>query len=215
MNFRYFFQAALLATFIIFSYSLVYAQEQGQQEQTETQQASGSDEPEPPTGELKNIFLNLGYGNVGFSSGLGFRYSYFGACISAGAFANSRPNYARYDGFVGKDTTSERFTAIMVNFDIIGYFDLAKLSLFDYPLDDFSLFFSVGYYSQTDTMLVKGNDPAKKQSYNLYFFNNKTETVSGISLGGGIQWRITNSINVALGYHEKNGFNAQVGYYWR
>ena len=185
---------------------------------------SREEEPEERqsrSGSIKNIFANFSYGSPGFGTGLGFRWTYIGASISAAGFANPIPNSTYWTAKDFPNTSApkqeERFTYILVNFDLIGYWDFDNMSLFDYPIDDFSLFATIGYFSQQDSILLKGNEPGKT-THDKYFHKQSglsAETINEFSYGLGVQYRVLSYMNLALGYQNKFGIYLQLGYWWR
>ena len=189
--------------------------------------AQDSEEPETPTGPIKNIFLDIGYGSMGLSSALGFRYSTFGLSIGIAGFASPRPKFAQIDGIIQNEMTrypanftDERYTTICVGANLYYYIDFTGYNLMDYQLDDFSAFLDIGYGMQSDSIIKKRVSPASTQGNDTRdvgqtYGPGRAETINDFTYGGGIQWRIMESTNIALGYHSKNGVYLQVGYYWR
>lgn len=153
--------------------------------------------------EIKQLFLDIGYGENGLGAGLGFRYSFFGFGLNLAGFAKDIPNYITYERIRPEDIAStEKYPTIIISLD--GY-------LF-YDIDDyFSVFGNVGFFIQGDSVLARKRDSENKLS-DLYMY--KTETTNGVTFGAGLQYLLEEYIGFGVGYHNKKGFFAQISYFW-
>lgn len=160
-------------------------------------------EPAEKSNSEKLVFFDAGYGTRNLSFGLGFRYSFIGASLSLAGIAASTP-HATYHGIVYPKTfTTETYPSTTVSFDLIGYYDW----------NDFSFFGMLGYYTQADSLFDKS---LEDNTFGYYFFHQPLASLnkSGISLGLGAQYYLTEAIEVGIGYHTKKGAFLQIGYYW-
>jgi opacity protein-like surface antigen len=159
------------------------------------------------------LMIDLGYGSNEMSAGLGFRYSFnntpFGLGVMVGltGFTITLPPYRRTTGIAGdvipKGVVKETFSKLVISTDLMAFFDVS---------DRFSLFGSVGYYSQSDTILYKNPQD------NLYYLSNnyqdQYQSSSSLCLGTGFQYFLTDKVTLGLAYHTKLGIYAQLGYAW-
>jgi opacity protein-like surface antigen len=158
--------------------------------------------------KLKYIFLDLGYGNYGASVGAGFRYSFFGASFNLTGFSKTIPSYST--DWITRPTKEEQigyresFPTIILTLDGGLYYDIDET---------WTIFGTIGYFTQSDSMLVKKNGTNGQPEETWYPW--KAETSSGFTFGGGVQYFFfEESIAVGLGYQTKKGAYAQIGYYW-
>jgi hypothetical protein len=157
-----------------------------------------TDENLPP---IKSLFADLGYGFIGASGALGFRYSFLGLSIGAAGFNNSVPAHAYGvgGGQVQPAGTEEKiYTTIAVCGDFYFY----------HKIQSFTIFADLGYFSQSDTVLwrdIKTGD----------FTFARSQNKDGITFGAGIQFNVAKDINVGVGLHSKFGIYAQIAYLWR
>lgn len=195
------YKKVLLTPFILAGLMLIFPQSGSLNTQT--------DEIEyeiPPT---KMVFGNVGYwkydygekGKYDFSLAIGARYWFAGLSIGIAGFGKALPPY-RTDTILRTDriATTEKYTTLVVTVDASGYYDISNRV---------SLFGSIGFFTQKDSILARPydiNDP------NLYRY--KDETKLGLSIGAGFQYFLDEDFSLGLGFHTKNGFYAQVGYWW-
>jgi len=154
--------------------------------------------------KIKQLFLDIGYGTNGTGAGIGFRYSFFGFGLNLSGFAKDIPNYNTLGPRIKPEevASTEKYPTIILSLD--GY-------LF-YDIDDyFTVFGNIGFYTQADSVLARKRDSENKLG-DLYMY--KTETTSGFSFGGGLQYLIWDNVGLGAGFHNKKGFFAQVSYYW-
>jgi opacity protein-like surface antigen len=147
------------------------------------------------------LFFDLGFGANNLSTGLGFRYWHFGASIGLTGFTNTVPAFS-YPAYnhpkpSGQNALTEKFTSLVVAGDVYYFHDFNK----------FTVYANVGYFSQSDTVLVKDIDRGE------YFYDSR-ESKSGMTFGGGLEYILSKWIAIGLGYHTKLGVTAQIGYRW-
>ena len=160
----------------------------------------------------KVLMFNLGYGSLDLSAGAGFRYSIpslpigVGLSICLSGFNTTMPGYIYADPghpMPTKGIEKTTFPRIMLGADAVIYYDLSE---------KISLFGTLGFYMQSDSILYKEN------SSGTYYRSSDTRaqfvTNSGMSYGLGIQYFITDAIEVGLAYQSKMGIYGQIGYAW-
>ena len=149
---------------------------------------------------VKDILFEGGYGVHNVSIGFGFRYDFIGLTIGATGFDNDIPPYQNDLSLQPsvKDFEEKKYTSNVVSIDLSYYYDLN---------DDFSLYGSIGYYSQADTILAYYYEDDS-------FYRYKNENVSGITFGAGFQYFISKYMTLGLAYHNKRGALLQLGFYW-
>lgn len=166
------------------------------------------------TCSMKYIFLNLGYAGVtGLSAGPGFKYSFndipFGisAGINLSGFSKQREPYSSdYRTFLAENkydpATKLRYTTLIVTGDVGLYYDFDRMSIYG----------SIGYYMQNDSIRALSLNP----NDNFYYvvIKNPTETISGLCFGFGFQYFLKDNFGLGIGYHTKNGIHLQGGYYF-
>lgn len=148
---------------------------------------------------LMMIFGELSYGTLGLGVTAGFRYSFVSLSIGFSGFAQSIPNSIHpsiYQPFPKKGNYQEEgYPYVCVYGDAGVYFDI----------DKFSLFATVGYFSQSDTILAREFDTD-------YLYKYKVKTESGICFGAGVEYLFNPNFIFGLGYHTKKGIFLQLGY---
>lgn len=152
-----------------------------------------SDEPLPDD-PMKYLHFDLGYGPANISYGLGFRYWHLGLTIGLTGVASDIPNYSLQPA-PSSDRT-ERFPTIVVCGDFHFYYDFTP---------KITGFATLGYYSQSDTILAKSGD---------YWYRYEAESSAGLTFGLGAQYALDRQIMVGLAYQNKRGIYAQIGYRW-
>lgn len=155
---------------------------------------------------FKMAFAEIGYGTRELSLGLGFRWNFIGLDLNLAGFIDNTPAYIypsrefpypkQYNEFTYPRTT------VTIN---ASYF---------YDIDDFSIFATVGYYSQTDTALVRSLDEGN--TFGVFFARQGNPAIdeSGVCFGLGGEYFINEKFAVGVGYHTKKGGFLQFGYYW-
>lgn len=148
---------------------------------------------------LMMIFGELSYGTLGLGVTAGFRYSFVSLSIGFSGFAQSIPNSIHpsiYQPFPKSGNyQEEEYPYVCVYGDAGFYYDIGK----------FSLFATVGYFSQSDTILAREFDTN-------YLYKYKVKTESGICIGGGVEYLFNPNFIFGLGYHTKKGIFLQLGY---
>lgn len=148
---------------------------------------------------LMMIFGELSYGTLGLGVTAGFRYSFVSLSIGFSGFAQSIPNSIHpsiYQPFPKSGNyQEEEYPYVCVYGDAGFYYDIGK----------FSLFATVGYFSQSDTILAREFDTN-------YLYKYKVKTESGICFGGGVEYLFNPNFIFGLGYHTKKGIFLQLGY---
>jgi|GEM_PF-3575289 len=166
---------------------------------------------------LKNVFFDLGYGARGVSFGAGVRWWNVSAGIGLAGILTSLPKYSFYDQRTGEVNPMdpkynyafnvEKFPSTTVSIDFSYYYDY----------NDFSFFVTLGYFVQSDSVLKKFTGLPNDQSKNVFignYYPYGSQNSTGLSWGFGSQYILSESINVALAFHNKKGIFAQIGYYW-
>jgi hypothetical protein len=160
----------------------------------------------------KQILLNVGSGPHKTSFSLGGRYWFFGASIGVTGISSNVPNYVTdyyLEQSKPKGTELKKYSSTVVCGDVSVYYDIS----------DFSLYGTVGFYSQLDTLL----DYDYKTNYYYRHTPYASENVSGITYGVGFQYLLESiaedymffkPLVVGLGYHNKYGISFQLGYHW-
>ncbi len=160
-----------------------------------------------PLTPIKGAFGDVSIGGDGLGVGIGARYMFFGLNIGLTGLANSTPAYALQapsgvniirnqplpSGF-----EEERFLSMMIDADLMLYFDLAETISFNA---------SIGFYSKNDTILAKNI-----QNGSRFIYDNETE--SGLCFGLGAEYVLQESINVGAGYHTQRGILFRLTYLW-
>jgi hypothetical protein len=157
-----------------------------------------STEDLPP---IKYAFGNVGYGPYYLWAAAGFRWWYFGISFGLSGFNKSLPAF-RSDSILQPryiDHT-EDFIKLIMHGEASFYYDVNPY---------LSLFASIGFYSQNDSVLARSID---YQDPYLYRHTDKTE--GGLCFGLGGHYFLENQIGIGIGYQTKNGFYIQLGYYW-
>lgn len=158
----------------------------------------------------KQIILNLGYGPNGAGFAFGGRYWVFGATLGVTGFSSGIPAYVTdYVQVQSKPKVFElrTYTSTVVCGDLSYYYDIG----------DFSLFATLGYFSQLDTIL--------EYSDKGYFAHTPyaSKTVSGLTYGLGFQYVLESiaedyfffkPLAIGLGYQNKYGGYFQIAYRW-
>lgn len=160
-----------------------------------------------PLTPIKGVFGDISIGGDGFGVGAGARYMFVGFNLGLTGIANSTPAYAmqapagiRIDRSqplpVGFE--EEKFLSMMINADVLFYFDLAETISFNG---------SLGFYSKNDTILAKNVENGSRFIY-------KNETESGLCWGLGAEYVLQENINIGGGYHSQRGLTFRVTYLW-
>lgn len=156
--------------------------------------------------EFKAINLDIGYGSYGLGAAAGFRYSFLSLTVGIAGFANDIPNYASIapqgviitphqalpTGYV-----EDKYEALMFTADLA----------YNYDYEDFTFYGSLGYFTAQDSVLAKNILNGDRYSY-------KVENSSGISVGIGSYYSISEWICLGLGYNTKRGIFGQFVYTW-
>lgn len=145
------------------------------------------------------IFGELSYGTLGLGVTAGFRYSFVSLSLGFSGFAQSIPNSIHpsiYQPFPKKGNyQEEEYPYVCVYGDAGFYYDIGK----------FSIFATIGYFSQSDTILAREFDTN-------YLYKYKVKTESGICFGGGAEYLFNPNFLFGVGYHTKKGVFLQLGY---
>lgn len=159
----------------------------------------------------KNIFFDLGYGARGLSFGAGFRWWVFSAGIGLTGILDKSANAQGWSNAYGipypangsSVYETEKFPSATVSLDLSYYYDY----------EEFSPFITLGYYVQSDSVFAKYT--GEVYQYQGVRFPIGSENKTGLAFGIGCQYYPWESVNVALGYHNKKGVFAQIGYFWK
>lgn len=157
---------------------------------------------------LKSVYFDLGYGFSNLSAALGFRYWNISASMGIAGFATNIPNYSRQgpDGGVKLSPNeplpngfdSEDFPGISVFGDLSYHYDLTP---------DWSVWGSVGFFSQRDSTLAREIDTGQRFFY-------KSEGSEGITFGAGAEYIYSEKITFGLGLHSVKGIHGRIIISW-
>jgi len=155
---------------------------------------------------FKMVFGEIGYGARNLSLGAGFRWEFIGVDINIAGIISNTPRYIypSKEFPYPKQYNEHSYPRTTVSFNA-SYF---------YDIEEFSIFGTVGYYSQTDTLLVRSMDDGNTFGYYYAKQGSPAEVSSGICFGIGGQYFIDEKFGAGLGYHTKKGFFLHFGYYW-
>lgn len=160
------------------------------------------------TKTLKALFIDAGFSNDGLSFAFGVRYwNLFFDIGSANIALQSKPysyqppygmNFSRGSKLpVGYSYSYIAGSTVFVD---IGYY-LAHLQKLNF-------FIMVGFYAQEEIITVMENESR------LHYYLGRS-TQSGWTLGGGMEYKLSQWISIALGYHQKRGVFSRFSYTWR
>jgi opacity protein-like surface antigen len=156
--------------------------------------------------DAKLIHLDVGYGSYNLSLGAGYKHTFgnipfsIGGAISIAGFTTDIPNYITNTYQVNIYSMPEsKFTTFIVTGDVNAYYEWKELSFFG----------SLGFYSQSDTVLAIEEKP----TYKNYYYK-KTASESGLTFGAGIQYYFKEDMIFGIGYQTKKGIYLQIGYSW-
>lgn len=157
-----------------------------------------STEDLPP---IKYAFGNVGYGPYWLWAAGGFRWWYFGISFGVSGFNKSLPPF-RSDTLLmpGQIATTEDHPKLILHGEASFYYDVNPY---------LSLFASIGYYSENDSVLARPYD-----YHDPYLYRYGTRTFGGLCFGLGGHYFLESQIGIGLGYQTKNGFYVQLGYFW-
>lgn len=145
------------------------------------------------------IFGEMSFGTLGLGLTAGFRYSFVSLSIGFSGFAQSIPNSLHpsiEQPFPKKGNyKEEEYPYVCVYGDAGFYYDIGK----------FSIFATVGYFSQSDTILAREYDTN-------YLYKYRVKTESGVCFGGGVEYLFSPNFLFGVGYHTKKGLFLQLGY---
>jgi len=158
---------------------------------------------------FKMLTFDLGYGARDLSIGAGFRWNYIGLDINLAGFISSTPRYIypSREFLYPKQSREINYPSTTVSINGSYYYDINEISLF----------VTVGYFSQTDSVLVQSFDEGITNG--VFFARQYPDgpasiLKSGICFGLGGQYFINEMLGVGIGYHTKKGVYLQLGYYW-
>lgn len=158
-------------------------------------------------GPYKGIFFELGSGAAGLSTAVGFRYSFASLALGLSGFANSIPNYSQIpptgiyfnpNSELPSGYVSEKHTGLIVTGEAGFYLDY---------FDPITVFGTIGYYSQQDSVLAKQEVTGARYSY-------KVENTAGITFGLGANYSLSQWVCLGLGFNNKRGVYGQFMYTW-
>ncbi len=155
---------------------------------------------------FKMFFAEVGYGTREMSLGLGFRWNFIGIDMNLGGFIDNTPNYIYPSREFPYPKQYKEFTYPRTTLTInASYY---------YDIGDFSMFATVGYFNQTDTVLVRSLDEGN--TFGIYFARQGDPAIDkgGVCFGLGGEYFIDEKFAVGAGYHTKKGGFLQFGYYW-
>lgn len=160
---------------------------------------------------IKAAFGDVTIGNPGLGASVGLRYDFVGLSFGMAGFLNSTPAYGNRLP-QGVDITpseplpsgyeEDRITTILL--DINAHF-FYNLKAFD--AERVTLFGTVGYYAQNDTILAKDISTGFRYRY-------RSDTRSGLQVGGGIEYEFNLKLNVGVGFLSRRGLLLRAAYVW-
>ncbi len=137
------------------------------------------------------LLFQLSYGIPGFGVGAGYRYTNFSAQFGLSGFANNIPNYnpiTLNEADIAPDS-KKSYTTLVLSIDFGYHYNFNKLTAFG----------TVGYYSQTDTVL------AKKEGEDQWYRTRFPETTPGIAFSLGGNYAVSEQLALGLAYHTQHG----------
>ncbi len=156
----------------------------------------------------KALMLDAGYGIDGVSLAFNIRYwniavgiGYTGVLAPRRPYSYTPPVGERFSPSqpLPKGYYADRAPGTAVFID--GSYYLPYLTPFNF-------FATVGFFAQNDTLLAVSNESGNA-FYRGYGQN------SGVTFGGGIEYRNSEWIRTAVGYHSKRGVFFRLAYTWR
>ncbi len=160
-----------------------------------------------PLSPIKGGFGDVSIGSPGFGVGAGFRYMFVGLGLGLVGLTSESPAYAlQYPPGLSLNRNQplpngyeeEKFLSMMINGDIIFYFDLHEKVSFN---------LSAGYYSRNDSILAKNIVSGSR-----YIYRNQVE--SGMCFGLGAEYVLHDNFNIGAVYHSERGLLFRLTYIW-
>ena len=160
------------------------------------------------TNNLKAICFDVGYGFDGISGGMAIRYWNIAIGIGATGMLAPSKDFA-YSAPIGERfSQSEPLPEGYYADNAPGQGVYIDASYYLPYLEPFTIFATVGFYAQQDTLIAVSYD-----SGNAFYRGGTTK--SGPTFGGGIEYYNSQWIRTAFGYHSKRGFFFRLAYTWR
>jgi opacity protein-like surface antigen len=154
-----------------------------------------------PSGALKNIFFDAGYGANDFAFALGFRYKFFGASFGVDGIGHKMPSYQQND-YVSADqvlsTQKEPYVGVIG--DAYYFYDFNE---------KWTAFGSLGFYVASDSVFARKKED---KSDKLYRF--AAENKNGVCIGAGIEYFLDENWALGLAYHSRRGAFIRFTYKW-
>lgn len=160
------------------------------------------------TKALKGLLFDFGYGLDGVSGAFNIRYWNIAAGIGfTGIAAPSKP-FSLSPPVGVRFTPNEPLPQGYSPGNAPGKAVFVDGSYYLPYLKPFTMFATVGFYAQNDTLLAVDNESGNA-FYRAY------ARQSGVTFGGGIEYTNNIWIRTALGYHSKRGVFFRFAYTWR
>ncbi len=184
---------SLFAIFFLLSFSFLVSQELSQ-------------EYEDDNTPFKMVFGEIGYGTRELSIGVGFRWNFLSLDLNLGGVVDNTPNYIypQTEFPYPKQFDEYRYPRTTITINASYYYDI----------DDFSIFATIGYFNQTDSLLVRSLEQGNTNGVYFAKQGNPAENSGGVCFGLGGEYFINEKFVVGAGYHTKKGAFVQFGYYW-
>jgi opacity protein-like surface antigen len=154
--------------------------------------------PTDPNGSGFGLLVSSGFKDGKISPGLGVKYKNIGFEIAGIFNQDSLPgavnDFSLPSNFLFTDLGVKKLSA-QWGADVLGFLDVDPRT---------SVYGSVGLYFQS-----VGRIAQSQATNDLYKQTNETETTGAI--GGGVNYKASDSISVGLGYHSLRGLTARLG----
>jgi hypothetical protein len=160
---------------------------------------------------IKAALGDVTIGSPGLGASIGLRYDFIGLSFGMAGFLNSTPAYGNRPP-QGVDITpseplpagyeDDRITTILVDLNAHFFYNLKELDA-----ERITLFGTVGYFAQNDTILAKDISTGFRYRY-------RSDTKSGLQVGGGIEYEFNLKLNVGAGFLSRRGLLLRVAYVW-
>jgi opacity protein-like surface antigen len=154
--------------------------------------------PSDPNGSGFSLLVSSGFKDGKIAPGLGVKYKNIGFEIAGIFNQDSLPgavnDFPLPSNFLFTDLGNKKLSA-QWGADVLGFLDVDPRT---------AVYGSVGLYFQS-----VGRIAQSQATNDLYKQTNETETTGAI--GGGVNYKASDSINVGLGYHSLRGLTARLG----
>jgi opacity protein-like surface antigen len=157
-----------------------------------------SNAPSDPNGSGFGLLVSSGFKDGKIAPGIGVKYKNIGFEIAGIFNQDSLPgavnDFPLPSNFLFNDLGNKKLSA-QWGADVLGFLDVDPR---------IAVYGSVGLYFQT-----VGRIAQSRATNDLYKQTNDTETTGAI--GGGVNYKASDAINVGIGYHSLRGLTARIG----